>query len=207
MLRRTLWIVGLLIAFSLGGFITYQFFAQKQESITQSQSTVLLKQVKKVCKLVTVEGSFSEIYNEQNSRSFTIYMPLPSIWRFSKEAILEVEGKVLVGYDMESIKIEADSVQKVLRLSNIPRPEILSIDHEVRYRNLEESFFNAFSANDYTNLNKNAKEVLRKKAEESGLLEEAALQGNQMIDVIRYMAAGAGWTLEYAEAPRPAYMD
>jgi hypothetical protein len=191
---------------ALGGFIAYQLFHQQQEEITKSQSTVLLKKVEQVCKLVTVEGAFSEIYNEQNIKSFTIYVPLPSVWRFSKEAILQVEGKVLVGYDMKDIKVEADSARKVLRLSNIPEPEILSIDHDISYRNIEESYFNSFKAEDYTNLNKNAKAVLRQKAEESGLLEEAAKQGNQMLDVIAFMAKGAGWTLEYERKPS-IYLD
>ncbi|MEN0005171.1 MAG: DUF4230 domain-containing protein [Bacteroidota bacterium] len=202
MAKRTIWIVGLIVAFGLGSFVAAQYFYKKKEEVTNAQATVLLKQVEQVCKLVTVEGSFTEIYNEENIRAFTIYMPLPSVWRFSKEAILQVEGKVLVGYDMKNIKIEADSAQKVLRLSNIPEPEILSIDHEIAYRNIEESFFNSFTAKDYTNLNKNAKGVLREKAEESGLLEEAAAQGNQIIDVIRYMAKGAGWTVEYEQAPK-----
>jgi hypothetical protein len=71
----------------------------------------------------------------------------------------------------------------------------------VKYKDLEESFFNAFTPEDYTRLNRNAKEVLRKKAEESRLLEEAVQQGNQMLDVIRFMAEGSGWTviLEPAE--------
>ncbi len=195
-MKRILTLIVILLAFGLGGWISYQFFNSTPKEEKNVESTVLLEKVDKVCKLVTVEGNFVETYDEENIRNFTIYLPLPSTWSFSKEARLEVRGKVLVGYDMDNIKITADSMNKVLRLSNLPNPEILSIDHEVKYKDLEESFFNAFTPADYTRINKNAKEVLRRKAEESRLLEEARIQGNQIIEVIRFMANGAGWELE-----------
>jgi len=188
-------IILFLLAIVLGGWLSFYFLNNPGKEITNVESSVLLEKVEKVCKLVTVEGNFVELYDEENIRNFTIYLPLPSTWSFSKEATLEVRGKVLVGFDMENIKITADSTNKIIQLSNLPAPEILSIDHEVKYKDLEESFFNAFTPEDYTRLNRNAKEVLRKKAEESRLLEEAVQQGNQMLDVIRFMAEGFGWTL------------
>lgn len=188
-------IILFLLAIVLGGGLSFYFLNNPGKEITNVESSVLLEKVEKVCKLVTVEGNFVELYDEENIRNFTIYLPLPSTWSFSKEATLEVRGKVLVGFDMENIKITADSTNKIIQLSNLPAPEILSIDHEVKYKDLEESFFNAFTPEDYTRLNRNAKEVLRKKAEESRLLEEAVQQGNQMLDVIRFMAEGFGWTL------------
>jgi hypothetical protein len=188
-------IILFLLAIVLGGWLSFYFLNNPGKEITNVESSVLLEKVEKVCKLVTVEGNFVELYDEENIRNFTIYLPLPSTWSFSKEATLEVRGKVIVGFDMENIKITADSTNKIIQLSNLPAPEILSIDHEVKYKDLEESFFNAFTPEDYTRLNRNAKEVLRKKAEESRLLEEAVPQGNQMLDVIRFMAEGFGWTL------------
>ena len=200
-MRYIIGIILFILAIALGGWLSYQFLNNPGKEVTNIESSVLLEKVEKVCKLVTVEGNFVELYDEENIRNFTIYLPLPSTWSFSKEATLEVRGKVLVGFDMENIKITADSTNKIIRLSNLPTPEILSIDHEVKYKDLEESFFNAFTPEDYTRLNRNAKEVLRKKAEESRLLEEAVQQGNQMLDVIRFMAEGSGWTviLEPAE--------
>ena len=97
---------------------------------------------------------------------------------------------------MESVQISADSTNRVLRLSHLPAPEILSIDHQVVFRNLEESWFNSFTAEDYTSLSANAKDVLKQKVLESQLLDKAEEQGNRMIDVIRFMAESAGWTVE-----------
>ncbi len=200
MTKKLFPLVGILAAFGLGIWLTQWFYQSKKEEISRSQSTILLDKVKDVLKLVTVEANFNELYNETKTRPVTLYLPLPSTFSFSKKAILEVQGKVLVGFDLEKVSITADSTNRVLTLSNLPEPEILSIDHQVQYRNLEESFFNSFSAEDYTSLNHNAKEMLRQKVAESDLMEKARGQGNQMIDVIRFMAESLGWTVELDEA-------
>jgi len=194
--KRALTLFGLIAAFGLGIWLTQLFYQSKQKEISKTQSTILLDKVKDVLKLVTVEANFNELYNETKTRPVTLYLPLPSTFSFSKKAILEVQGKVLVGFDLEKVTISADSVNRVLTLSNLPEPEILSIDHQVEYRNLEESFFNSFSAEDYTDLNKNAKEMLREKVQDSNLMDEARSQGNQMLDVIRFMAESMGWTVK-----------
>lgn len=184
-----------LVVFGLGFWIANRIYAERQEQESRSQSTVLLEKVQQVCKLVTVEGQFSELYDETRIRQMTFYLPLPTTWNFSKQAIIQVNGRVLVGYDMEKVRIDADSATRTLTISNLPEPEILAIDHDISYKNIEESYFNSFTPEDYTKLNENAKSTLRKKAEESRLLDEARLQGNQMIDVIRFMAESVGWSV------------
>ena len=190
-----MFVVAILGAFGLGVWLTSSFLNNKTKETTQSGATVLLEQVKQVRKMVTVEGNFSELYDETNIRNFTIYLPMPSTWSFSKQAILKVTGKVLVGYDLKEIQIRIDSTKQELILSSLPDPEIISIDHQLEYKNLEESYFNSFSPEDYTRISKNAKAVLSEKAKESGLLEQAAEQGNQMIDIMRILVEAAGWTL------------
>ncbi|MCO6480416.1 MAG: DUF4230 domain-containing protein [Phaeodactylibacter sp.] len=195
MMKRIFALIGIIAVFALGFWAASWYFRQKADEEVRSQGTVLLEKVSKVRKLVTVEGNFVELYDETNIRKFTLYMPLPSTWSFSKQAILKVTGKVLVGYDMEKIGISVDSLQRRIIISNLPEPRILSIDHEVEYKNLEESFFNSFTPEDYTRINKNAKAVLSRKAEESRLIDEARREGNQMLDVMRYMVESAGWEL------------
>lgn len=184
----------LLTAVILGVWLGYWFFGRKAKEQTVSSAHILLEKVEKVCKLVTVEGNFDEWYDESNIRQFSTFFPL-NFYFPEKKASLRVKGKVLVGYDMANIRIKADSLTKTITLSNLPSPEILSIDHDIEYRDLAESWFNTFTTSDYTNLNKNAKEALREKALESRLMQEAQLEGNQMIEVIRFMTEAAGWKL------------
>ena len=201
MVKKILIGLAFVVVFGLGIYLARTWYKPADETV-QIESTVLLEKVQQVCKLVTVEGTFSEIYDETNIRQLTFYLPVATSWKFSKKAIIQVTGKVLVGYDLESVKLTADSSSKTIYLHNLPEPQILSIDHQVQYKNLEESFFNSFSASDFTQLNQNAKEVLRLKAEESELLDKAADQGIQMLDAIQFIVESSGWNLRYeGQAP------
>ncbi len=194
----------LTLVFFVGLWISYQWFGAKSRESKQVESTVLLERIREVCQLVTVEGQFSELYTETNLKEVTLYLPIPTYWEFSKKALLEVKGRVLVGYDMEQVSIKVDSMSRQIVLYNLPEPSILAIDHEISYRNLEESFFNSFTPEDYTQLNRNAKEVLRRKAEESNLLDKAREDGNAMLDAITFMAQSIGWEVIYdKEATKP----
>jgi hypothetical protein len=183
----------------LGAWLSWRWQAPG-ESRQQVEATVLLERVREVCQLVTVEAQLNEVYNETNIREVTLYLPIPTQWEFSKRAMLEVQARVLVGYNMEQVSIKIDSTAKLITLSNLPEPTILAIDHELKYRDLEESFFNSFSPEDYTQLNANAKAVIREKAATSGLLEEAREQGNAMLNAIEFMARSMGWEVAYQQA-------
>jgi len=205
MVKKIFALLGMLAVFGLGLLVAnlyHKSVLRTEQNI--ADSSVLLEKVEQVCKLVTVEGNFSELYDETNIRQFTLYMPLPSTWKFSKKAIITVEGKVLVGYDLKNIRVTADSARRQIILDSIPQPEILSIDHSLEYENLTESFFNSFDADDYTRLNANAKAVLREKAKESRLMEEARLEGNQLLQIMQFIVESAGWTLVVNTPGQPA---
>jgi hypothetical protein len=120
---------------------------------------------------------------------------------FTKDAMVQVRGTVLVGYNLEQLKIEVDEDSRTVTVSNLPEPEILAIDHELIYRNLEESWFNSFTAEDYSLMNKQAKDKLRDKALSSHLMEKAREQGNALIETIGFLAQAAGFTLVVEDGP------
>lgn len=182
--------------FVLGIWASNYFLNTGPSEYTNSSSTVVLQKIDQVSKLVTIEGTFEQMYDEENIREFTFYLPLPSKWRFSKTATIRVYGTVLVGYDMEQIEVYADTSRRVIVLTNLPAPSILAVDHEISYENLDESWFNSFQAKDFTALNKNARKVLEEKAKEAKLLEEAQMAGNQVIQAMKFIAESSGWGFE-----------
>ncbi len=182
-----------LLGVFLFGIWSARIYYQEPETTTETDATVLLQNIKDVCKLVTVEAELQEIYDEKSNRNVTVYLPLPTNFTFSKKASIEVYGKVLVGYDLEKVTIDVDSTNKILYIRNLPNPEIISIEHDVKYRSLDESFFNSFTPNDFTQLNKSAKAVLKQKAIEEKLFERAEEQGSEVLRVIQFMAGGFGW--------------
>jgi len=58
--------IGLLIGSILAYFIFARFSAVKRKAGIQTQSTILMEKIKSVCKLVTVEGDFAEIYHYES---------------------------------------------------------------------------------------------------------------------------------------------
>jgi len=198
-LKKYFYAIGLILVFAFGVWLSRLYYKRNEVLVKETQSVVLLEKVRKVCKLVTVEGEFSEIFDQSNIREFNLYFPFPSTLHFPKTAQLHVQGKVLVGFDMEKVSISADSARQLIILSNLPQAQILAIDHELQYKNLDESFFNSFNEADFTEMNKKAKEVMRKKAEESRLIKDAEEQGNQMIEVMRFMVESVNWELVFED--------
>ncbi len=188
-------LIGLLLAFGLG-FMTHAWYASGQrDRLVAEESSVLLERVRSVLKMVTVEGDIQQIYNSTQSRDVTLYLPLPTRFSFDKQATVEVNGTVLVGYDLQQLDVSVLPDARQLVVRNFPDPEILAIDHELSYRNLNESWFNTFTARDYSELNRRAKEALRTKALESELIDEARREGKSVLDGLEYLARSAGYEL------------
>ena len=181
----------LLAVFGAGVWVTKYYYSKPSENATE-QSEVLLEKVKTVCKLVTVEGYFTEIYDYKDYWGYD-FSP------FRKKALIRVKAKVSVGFDMEKMTTTTQIQNKLLLISNLPQPSILSIDHDLDYYDVTEGTFNNFTAEDYTQLNAKAKDFVRQQVEKSGLLQSAAEQGNKMTDIIRTLAESMGWRVETTE--------
>lgn len=203
MSKNFILVIALILAFVLG-IVSYAGFRNsRDQQLRQRDASVLLERVREVCKLVTVEGDLSELYNETMTRQVTLYLPLPTQFEFDKKATVQVEGKVLVGYDLEQLDLKMDESNRTLTISNLPEPEILAVDHQIKYRNLTESWFNEFTPADYTALNESAKEFLRAKAVESELIDKAREQGIGILESIRFLAEAAGVKVIVIEAGVP----
>jgi hypothetical protein len=197
MTKRVISIAFVLLIFLLGVLAT-RWFYKKFETVREEQATVLLERVRSVAKLVTVEGQFSEIYDYKD------YDYGYDISPFRKKALIRVKATVSVGYNLEKLKIEAIPSEKKIIVSNMPNPEVLAIEHDLDYYDLQEGIFNSFSTEDYNRLNANAKEFIRKKALESNLIRMASEQKNILIETMQYITESTGWRFEVAgQQPSP----
>lgn len=186
-----IFVVGL-IAISLAlGWIwgkKSQFF----EPEVKASSSVVVEKMQKVMKLVTVEATLSEIYSYKDFYTYDFF-PL------RKKAMLRVTAKVSAGYDFDQITISIDSSQGKVVIANLPKADILSIDHSLDYYDIEQGLFNSFTSDDYNHINTNAKEYIRKVALSSGILEQANEQKKEMIDMWRTILESLGYKLEILE--------
>jgi len=185
MTKRIIAVLIIIAVFALGIFVM-RYFYQSWEVKSQESSDVILERVKKVAKLITVEGYFSEVYDYKDYWGYDFSI-------FRKKALVRVRAKVSVGYDMDQLKIEALPESKTILVSQMPEPEILSIDHDLDYYDISEGTFNSFTEADYNKINTNAKKYIETKAKESNLIETARKEGNQALELMKFIAESAGW--------------
>jgi hypothetical protein len=176
----------LLVAFAVGGWLTYQYFVPRQNKV--ESASVLLEKIQAVAKLTTVEGTFSEVYNYSEYQGYFTFL-------WDKKVLVRVRATVAAGYDLEQLHFEADPLTKTIRMSALPEPQILSIDHTLDYYDISEGIFESFAPDDYNRINQRAKDMIRDQAEKSTLLPAAKEQAAKMLDLIRFMVEGAGWKL------------
>ena len=194
-MKNLIWPILLILTF-LAGFFVHLGMNNQTEVKSTTDVNILYEEIKRVCKLIAVEGTYAERFDSLSEKSIPILYPLPYKYKLSKEATLFVSGKIMVGYDMSKMEIKMDSETKTVTLIGIPEPEILAIDHDLTYENIEDSWFNSFTKDDFTALNKSAKEAIRKRGANNELIEKAKTEGNQMITIIELMAKNAGWTVK-----------
>ena len=185
---RRIIIAVVMIVVALAVFFATSYYYTIGEVTAEEQSQVLMEKIKTVAKLVTVEGYFSEVYDYKDYWNYDISP-------FRKKALIRVKAKVSVGYDLAKMSIEAIPEQKLLIISDLPDPSIISIDHDLDYYDITVGTFNTFSEKDYTMLNKNSKEKIRQTAISSDLFLAAEEQSNNMLDLVKFMVEGAGWKL------------
>ena len=183
-----------LVLGAISMYWVYTYFGKKKKKeITEHQSTVLLDKIRSVCKLVSVEGDFAEIYRYENIKAH--FMSLVSS---KKKALLVINAKAHIGYDLKKVEIRADTINKRIILTNFPEPEVLSIEPDIQFYDIQSGMFNYFSSDDLTLLNKEAKDHIRAKIPESGLIETAKNEALQAVLLIEKIVETIGWKLDYS---------
>jgi hypothetical protein len=185
------------IGLALGAIAAYFLFSRfnfksKSEN-TSAQSVILIDKIKKVCKFITVEGDFSEIYHYENVKEKWLSLVLGK-----KKAIILIEAKALVGFDLTKIKMEANNKTRTITLTNFPKPELMSVETDFRYYDKKQGWANPFTASDLTEITTEAKQHIIDKVPQSGLLEEASKQALDTIYLMETLVETINWKLDYS---------
>ncbi len=170
-----------------GTYLGYQWFAPKVSS--EEQSTILLEKIKNITQLATVQGELSEIYKYKEHQFFDIAP-------FQKKALIRVQARVLVGYKIDDFALEMDELTKTITITDLGQPEILSIDHDLDYYDIDQGTFNYFSSEDYNNMNSRAKNFVLEQAKNSELMTRAEESKEDIYETLRFVIEGAGWTFK-----------
>ena len=173
------------------GITTYVKHLKNKKKVT-SQSVILLDKIKKVCKFITVEGDFAEIYHYEDVKER--FLKLVSS---RKKALVVINAKAHVGFDFNKISLEANQNTKTVIIKSFPQPEILSIETNLNYYDKKDGYFNKFEAADLTILNEEAKQHIIEKVPESGLYNVAKQEAIESLQLVENIVQTIGWTLNY----------
>lgn len=182
-------IIGILVTL---GIVTY-IKSLKKKQLVNSQSILLLDKIKSVCKFITVEGDFAEIYHYEDVKEKFLKLVTSK-----KKALVVVNAKAHVGYDLSKIQLKADKKAKKIFLNHFPQPEVLSIETDLNYYDKKDGYFNKFDASDLTELSQEAKQHIHHKIPESGLIQAAQKEALQTISLMENIVETIGWKLDYS---------
>ena len=203
MTKSILIALGLILLF-LSGVGLASYYHNRTNLPAEEQATILLEQINKVCKLVTVEGHFVEYFDYKEAEEPLFIGPIINFEALlpQKAAKLRITAKVLVGYDLENIRMDADHEQKKVTLSNLPQPSIIAIEHQLERFDNTSSIFRPLSSDDYVKIDKGAQKKIETLALSGNLLKSAEKQGNELLELIEFMVQNTGWTIEYQDQKR-----
>lgn len=190
-----------IFAMILGGIATWQIFnwyyakkfkAPKQDVSTESH--ILLERIEKVFKVVLAEGYFTEIYDHNTKKDFF------GIFKTNSKALVVAKAKVSVGYDFSKMRFRRDHNTRTLVIEHFADPEIISIDTDYKFYDINQGILNKFDNEDYTAILAEAKKLMQEKAQESELPQIAQKQVQLMM---QQLCASAGWQLEHEKVLEP----
>ncbi|WP_378186632.1 DUF4230 domain-containing protein [Aquimarina sp. W85] len=177
----------------LGSF--YLFNERQSQTATLEATQLIADQIKNTGKLIVNEGHFSEVITYKNAKKF--YLDLITI---EKKAIVVVNAKVSVSYDLRQIKYTIDKENKTITLGDIPDPEI-DINPVIKYHHLEEDLLYPFTPEDHNVIQKQIKKQLHESVEKSSMLQNSKNRLLSELNQIYILTNTLGWTLKYNNTP------
>ena len=188
---ETFFIIIISILVTLGLVTIYKQW--KTKKVTNEQSILILDKIKRVCKFVTVEGDFAEIYHYEDVKEK--FLKLISS---RKKALVVINAKAHVGFDLSKVQMSTNTKSKTVILTHFPQPEVLSIESNINYYDKSDGMFNKFEASDLTELHTQAKAHIMDKIPESGLYNIAKQEALEAINLIENLVETIGWKLDYS---------
>lgn len=188
-------LVGAIIA--LASVLIYKSCTEdrQQKAILEENSMLIQQELRNVSKLVVTEGHFAEVYNYKDSKE--LFGPFVTA---HKKALVVVNADVAIAYDMSQIDYEVDEANKVLKIIQVPEPEI-KISPDFEYYDVTADYFNPFNAADYNVIKRNVNASLMKKIEASSLHSNAENRLVSELSRILVLTNSMGWTLVYDNIP------
>ncbi len=155
----------------------------------KSDYYILTNQISKMNKMVVIEQNSSTMQKTKMGYEFMgKEVSSNSIITFTKT-------NAQVSYDLNKMKIDVDSINKKLVITELPDAEIKIIP-SVEIQSMDDSFFNRISEKDIKNVTAKAKETAVKSIDQNQLRTEGRKQLMKNLDNIFVLAKALNYTIE-----------
>ncbi len=186
-------IIGALIA--LFFVLVFHYCSNKNENRQQlmERTALIQKELLNVGKLVVTEGYFSQVFTYEDSRKF--YFDVLSA---HKKAIVIVNAKVTIDYDLSEIVTMVDQTNKTVTITYIPKEEV-NIYPDIEYYDVKQDYLNQFDAKDYNIVKQRVEKLIQDKINKSDIRANAKNRLISELQKIYILTNTLGWTLKYNE--------
>jgi len=178
-------------------FLVSKWKNASQKKVVKESSHTVVESIRKVFKIVLVEGFFNELYNFEETKKVLGFIPS------TKKALVIIQAKVMIGFDFQKCTWETDETAQKINLISFPEPEILSIESDYKYYNFDEGLFNLLGRDDLTRIQADGKKQIEAAAIKSDLpniakeqmrmmLTEVVQSKNWQIDNLYKISSGGG---------------
>lgn len=171
--------------------ILFFYFRNKSNQQIEYQSSLIETQLKNVSKLVVSEGNYSEVMTFKDQQKYMMDMIA-----FEKKAMMVVNAKVTVSYDLKQMVYKIDKESKTIEIVSIPKEEI-NISPDIKFYDVEQSVFNPFTGDDFNKISAKVKKDLRTKIDSSPQKANAENRLISELSNIFFLTKDLGWTLIY----------
>ncbi|MET3036539.1 DUF4230 domain-containing protein [Chryseobacterium sp. NRRL B-14859] len=184
-----------IISFLAGaGVVLLLFFGLKSclnvgGKTEKSDYYILTNQISKMNKMVVMEQNVSSM--QKTKMGYEVLGKEVS----SNSIITYTKTNAQVSYDLNKMKIEVDSINKKLVITELPDADI-RITPSVEIQSLDDSFFNRISEKDIKNVTEKAKETALKSIDQNQLRSEGRKQLMENLDNIFVLAKALNYTIE-----------
>ncbi len=170
-------------------FFSFRSCFSISEKTEKSDYYILTNQISKMNKMVVLEQDISSMQKtKMGYEFFGREMTSNSIITYTKT-------NAKVSYDLNKMKMEVDSVNKKLIITELPNPDI-RITPSVEIQSMDDSFLNRISEKDIKNVQQKAKQTAIKSIDQNKLKNEGKQQLMENLNNIFVLAKALNYTIE-----------
>lgn len=155
----------------------------------KSDYYILTNQISKMNKMVVLEQNTSSM--QKTKMGYEVFGKEIS----SNSIITYTKTNAQVSYDLNKMKIEVDSINKKLIITELPDAEI-RITPSVEIQSLDDSFINRISEKDIKNVTTKAKETAEKSIDQNQLRTEGRKQLMENLNNVFVLAKALNYEIE-----------